>query len=441
MAIDSKLSCDGSNGSEQPFISIVGKKFCVVCGANLCSCIDLSNFFMPVDQWSNIIISLKPNETKKIDADNIGSMGERIEVQASDVSKLLIGSPCPAAIKLRVMNNHVDETIIAILDKPCNDIVNVVSALNSELKKNDTIYPLIDVSAYDDKTLQVKGKMPGDSFTYILNDHFEEVQPVTRWSKAGDPKVLNFSITLSQNDQYIITNYRIGMFGTEAIKYEGTAYEGMQSLTLAEDVHDNIIVRVNGLATSSSSYTSVEAPSPPHPYTLRFTPPLSEGDEYIITNYKDDINGLSVFRYEGLDIGSNGLDEVVLNEPMHKSIIVRINGITVSNDFYEFPYHHMSDYDFEIIQSAERYLHPMLKFIILQVMYDEINALGNQKHIRYAYNEDYLHSEYTKWRNMGKLLIHTADSDVLETDTGLIETLWLHNPLDYTVKVTGMIAS
>jgi hypothetical protein len=268
MSITTNLSCDGTN-TDQPYIKLINNKFCVVCQSNVCLCSDLSNLFIPVDQWASISVLLKPNEIKEIDT-LISSKGPRIEIQRVDVSNIFTSSPVPVSIQLNVSNSLIDENLdVSLTD--VEDIDNLVFAISEELKLNEVLYPLIEVFAFEDSFLQIQTKEQGDSYTYTLDD--------------------------------------------------------------------------------LSSFT----------------------------------------------------------------------------------------YSFSVYQTSERYEHNRLKFILLQAFYDE-DADSNKKHLQYSYNLDHI-AEPITWRNMGKLLVHSTDDDVLDADENLIETIWLKNPLSYTVTVTGLVAS
>ena len=165
MAINSNLSCDGTN-TEQAYLKLINNKFCVVCQSNVCACLDLSTLFIPVDQWTSISVLLKPNEIKEIDT-LISSKGPRIEIQRVDVSNIFIETL--TSIQLNVSNSLIDEDLdVSLTD--VEDIDDLVTAISDELKLNDTLYPLIEVFAFGDSYLQIQTKEQGDSYTYVLTD-------------------------------------------------------------------------------------------------------------------------------------------------------------------------------------------------------------------------------------------------------------------------------
>lgn len=65
---------------------------------------------------------------------------------------------------------------------------------------------------------------------------------------------------------------------------------------------------------------------------------------------------------------------------------------------------------------------------------------SNQKHLQYAFDDDYTkNSMLATWRTMGKIFVMSSDADIEETDTNLIETIWIKNPQTFAISMQVMI--
>jgi len=99
----------------------------------------------------------------------------------------------------------------------------------------------------------------------------------------------------------------------------------------------------------------------------------------------------------------------------------------------------------EIYQTATRYEYGRCKFILVLPNYNEnvIPVLAsNDKHIKYAYDDDYQkNGSKATFRNLGKILMLSADDDVEETDMNLNETLWLKNTHSTALQIQILVAS
>lgn len=165
---DTSLNCNSSTVSDAPFISFLDpRKLCVTCGANVCSCIDLSGLFIPVTEWSNIIFTMEPDEIKKLDISNIGTTGPRHEIQDVDVSPLF-ASPSPDRVELNVNNDTVDETITI---NCCSTFSGFLSSLNAAIKANETLYALITATSTVENFATFTGITPGDWFYYDFTSY------------------------------------------------------------------------------------------------------------------------------------------------------------------------------------------------------------------------------------------------------------------------------
>lgn len=97
------------------------------------------------------------------------------------------------------------------------------------------------------------------------------------------------------------------------------------------------------------------------------------------------------------------------------------------------------------IQTALRYPHGRCKFIFIQPSYIE-NVIpllsSNDKHIQFAYDDDYqTNGANATFRNIGKIFLNSSDDDVEESDTNLIETVWLKNTHSKALQIQVLIAS
>lgn len=95
-----------------------------------------------------------------------------------------------------------------------------------------------------------------------------------------------------------------------------------------------------------------------------------------------------------------------------------------------------------------RYPRGRCKFIFIVPDYDEFTEpipATNKKHVHYAYDDNYsdnlLTPENIVWRKISKLYANSSDNDLDETDTNMIETIWLKNDLDYDVTMQVLLAS
>jgi hypothetical protein len=96
-----------------------------------------------------------------------------------------------------------------------------------------------------------------------------------------------------------------------------------------------------------------------------------------------------------------------------------------------------------------RYPRGRCRFIFVLADYDEFTEpipASNKKHFLYAFDQNYIDNylftpENIEWRHTGKIYADSSDKDLAETDTNLIETIWLNNPMDYDISMQVMIAS
>lgn len=94
-----------------------------------------------------------------------------------------------------------------------------------------------------------------------------------------------------------------------------------------------------------------------------------------------------------------------------------------------------------LLQSHIRYPNGRIKVIFLMIDYDETLA-SNLKHVEYSFDDDYQENLLnTTFRKFGKMFFLTSDDDVDETDTNLIETVWVKNPQTFNVTIKTFIAS
>ena len=56
------------------------------------------------------------------------------------------------------------------------------------------------------------------------------------------------------------------------------------------------------------------------------------------------------------------------------------------------------------------------------------------------FDDDYTkNSMLATWRTMGKIFVMSSDADIEETDTNLIETIWIKNPQTFAISMQVMI--
>ncbi|MCK9575372.1 MAG: hypothetical protein WC979_00850 [Candidatus Pacearchaeota archaeon] len=98
-----------------------------------------------------------------------------------------------------------------------------------------------------------------------------------------------------------------------------------------------------------------------------------------------------------------------------------------------------------LTQTPIRYPNGRFRFVLVEPLYVEnVNPplASNDKHIKYAYDDDYqTNGANATFRNLSKLYLNTADDDVNETDMNLIETVWIKNTHSKALQVQILVAS
>lgn len=168
MAANSNLICP-QNSNNIPSLRFIDPKMLgVIVGSQSCSKICLSNFFVPLSNWSFNILTLKPNETKRIDISNIGSLGERKEIYHFNTNSYFSVSPIISApVRILISGNKNGELIFDSGLTIDQFIVNCnISIRNSNF--NEKLY----CEKISETVFKLYSKEIGISYTYNIEMNF-----------------------------------------------------------------------------------------------------------------------------------------------------------------------------------------------------------------------------------------------------------------------------